>query len=299
MFEIMADSACDLTPAMAESLRVKIVPFYVSMDGTHYQKESHEVGVKDFYQYIIDHPKETPRTSLPSVEDYRSVFEQYAKAGKPLLCIPYTAKMSGSYGSACNARQLILEEYPEAQIVVHESAAATVTHAIVVQQACAMRDAGLSLEEAVVWLNGVIHTNQIFFTVGNLDYLIRGGRIGKATGKVANVLNIRPMIHFTEGEIFSGGIARGRNKSMEKCVEQLLDYLEERKADPDDYAMTVGYGYEEEEGKRLRMQIQTALRAKYPKSACEVDILQIGCTIAVHTGPYPLGVGVMRRWKAE
>ena len=162
-----------------------------------------------------------------------------------------------------------------------------------------MRDAGCSLTETLTWLAGTRPTNQIFFTVGNLDYLIKGGRIGKVTGLAANFLNVKPMIHFAEGEIFSGGMARGRLKSMEKAIEQLLGYLAERKADPDDYHIIAGYGYDAEEGRRFWMQLRAALRAKYPASACDAGLLQIGATIAVHTGPYPLGVGVMRKWKPK
>ena len=147
-------------------------------------------------------------------------------------------------------------------------------------------DAGCTLDEAVTWLEAEKSTNNIFFTVGNLDYLIKGGRIGKVTGRAANILGIKPMILFKEGEIFSGGVARGRQKSFEKALEQLMAYLAERNATPDDYCITVGYGYDEEEGKRLWMQTRAALRAKYPTSKCEVGLLQIGCTIAVHTGPY-------------
>ena len=135
--------------------------------------------------------------------------------------------------------------------------------------------------------------------MGNLDYLIKGGRIGKVTGRAANMLGIKPMILFKDGEIFSGGVARGRQKSFEKALEQLMAYLDSNNANPDDYCVTVGYGYDEEEGKRLWMQTRAALRAKYPAAQCEVGLLQIGCTIAVHTGPYALGMGVMRRWKKQ
>lgn len=297
MFEIITDSACDLTEEMLKALNVHVVPFYVSLNGRDYLKEGNELPVRQFYQYMVDHPEQTPRTSLPSLEDFSSAFEPYVKAGKEVLCLCFTGKMSGGVGSARNARELILDEYPDAKVYVRDTAAATVSQAIVVQQTCAMRDAGLTAEQALVWLEGVAPTNQIFFTVGNLDYLIRGGRIGKVAGHAANILGIKPMILFKEGEIFSSGVARGRLKSMERTIDQLLNYLTERNADPDDYAVTVGYGYDEEEGRRLWMQVRAALRAKYPASACEVGLLQIGCTIAVHTGPYPLGMGVMRRWK--
>ena len=160
-------------------------------------------------------------------------------------------------------------------------------------------DAGCTLDETVTWLEAEKATNQIFFTVGNLDYLIKGGRIGKVTGRAANMLGIKPMILFKDGEIFSGGVARGRQKSFEKALEQLMNYLDAHGGTPDDYRITVGYGYDEEEGKRLWMQTRAALRAKYPGAQCEVGLLQIGCTIAVHTGPYALGMGVMRRWKKQ
>ena len=299
MFDIITDSACDLTPETAATLNIEIIPFYVSLDGEHYRKEGKEIAVRDFYQFMVDNPSAYPKTSLPSLEDFETAFRAHAEAGRPVLCICFTSKMSGCVGSARNARELVLEDYPDAKIEVMDSTAATVTESEMVENAVAMRDAGCTLEEAVVWLSAERVTNQIFFTVGNLDYLIKGGRIGKVTGRAANILGIKPMILFKEGEIFSGGMARGRQKSFEKALEQLMAYLDSNNANPDDYCVTVGYGYDEEEGKRLWMQTRAALLARYPGSACEVELLQIGCTIAVHTGPYALGMGVMRRWKKQ
>ena len=299
MFDIITDSACDLTPETAARLNVEVIPFYVSLDGEHYRKEGTEIAVRDFYQFMVDNPSAYPKTSLPSLEDFETAFRAHVEAGRPVLCLCFTSKMSGCVGSARNARELVLEDYPDAKIEVMDTTAATVTESIVVENAVAMRDSGCTLEQTVDWLSAERATNQIFFTVGNLDYLIKGGRIGKVTGRAANILGIKPMILFKEGEIFSGGVARGRQKSFEKALEQLMAYLAERNATPDDYCITVGYGYDEEEGKRLWMQTRAALRAKYPTSKCEVGLLQIGCTIAVHTGPYALGMGVMRRWKKQ
>lgn len=299
MFDIITDSACDLTSETTQKLGVEVVPFYVSLDGERYRKEGKEIAVREFYQFMVDNPSAYPKTSLPSLEDFEQVFRAHAEAGRDVLCLCFTGKMSGCVGSARNARELVLEDYPDARIEVVDTAAATVTEAQTVQNAAAMRNAGCSLDETLVWLDGTRATNQIFFTVGNLDYLIKGGRIGKVTGRAANMLGIKPMILFKEGEIFSSGVARGRQKSFEKALEQLCAYLDSRNANPDDYRITIGYGYDEEEGRRLWMQTRAALRAKYPASECEVEMLQIGCTIAVHTGPYALGMGVMRRWKKQ
>ncbi len=297
MFDIITDSACDLTQEMIRQLGLTVVPFYVSTDGQTYLKEGEEIAVRDFYQFMVDHPNVMPKTSLPSLEDFERVFRAKAQEGRAVLCLCFTGKMSGGVGSARNAREMVLEDYPDAVIEVMDTGAATVSEGAMVENAAALRDAGCTLEETLTWLNGTRPTNQIFFTVGNLDYLIKGGRIGKVTGRAANLLNVKPMIHFADGEIFSGGMARGRQKSMEKAIEQLLGYLAERNADPDDYRIIVGYGYDADEGRRFWMQLRAALRAKYPASECDVELLQIGATIAVHTGPYALGVGVMRKWK--
>ena len=299
MFDIITDSACDLTPETAAKLNIEVIPFYVSLDGEHYRKEGKEIAVRDFYQFMVDNPTAYPKTSLPSLEDYETAFRAHAEAGRPVLCLCFTSKMSGCVGSARNARELVLEDFPAAKIEVLDTSAATVTESIMVENAVAMRDAGCSLEEAVVWLEAEKITNQIFFTVGNLDYLIKGGRIGKAAGRAANILGIKPMILFKEGEIFSAGVARGRQKSFEKALELLMGYLDSHNGTPDDYSITVGYGYDADEGKRLWMQTRAALRANYPACECEVGLLQIGCTIAVHTGPFALGMGVMRRWKKQ
>ena len=299
MFDIIADSACDFTPEMAQKMGVEIVPFYVSLDGEHYRKEGKEIAVRDFYQFMVDNPSAYPKTSLASIEDFEEVFRRQAELGRPTLCLCFTGKMSGCVGSARNARELVLEDYPDAKIEVLDSAAATVTEATMVENAVAIRDAGCTLDEAVTWLEAEKATNNIFFTVGNLDYLIKGGRIGKVSGRAANLLGIKPMILFKDGEIFSGGVARGRQKSFEKALDQLMNYLDANGGTPDDYRLIVGYGYDEEEGKRLWLQTRAALRAKYPAAACEVGLLQSGCTIAVHTGPYALGMGVMRRWKKQ
>ena len=108
------------------------------------------------------------------------------------------------------------------------------------------------------------------------------------TGLAANFLNVKPMIHFAGGEIFSGGMARGRQKSMEKAIEQLLGYLAERKADPTTTASSPGTATMPTRAAASGMQLRAALRARYPASECDAGLLQIGATIRASTpGPTP------------
>ena len=81
MFDIITDSACDLTPETAAKLNIEIVPFYVSLDGEHYRKEGKEIAVRDFYQFMVDNPSAYPKTSLPSLEDFETAFRAHSALG--------------------------------------------------------------------------------------------------------------------------------------------------------------------------------------------------------------------------
>ena len=103
-------------------------------------------------------------------------------------------------------------------------------------------------------------TARIFFTVGDLDYLQHGGRIGKLAGLAGSVLNLKPLITLEGGSIDSSGIARSRKKSMAKTIELLKSYFKENKENPVDYEYAVGYGYDMQEGIQYKKQVDEALK---------------------------------------
>ena len=159
-----------------------------------------------------------------------------------------------------------------------------------------MYEARLPYEKVVEALEAIKGTGRIFFTVGNIDYLKHGGRIGKLAGIAGSMLGIRPLITLKEGEIFPSGLARSRKKSLEKVYDLLWQYLQEIHAVPGAYSICVGYGYDIEEGEAFRKGAVEFLNAKgYAVTDAEIDKYQIGATISVHTGPYPLGFGVIRK----
>ncbi len=292
-FQIITDGSCDLPPELAREKKIRVVPFYVSFDGEHYQKEVEEIGVREFYQKMIDHPDVYPKSSLPSVFDYEAVFAEYAARGIPMLVICITTKFSGSMQSALSARELILEKYPDADIRVMDATVNTVLQGQLVLEAAAMQARGAGLAEVAARIDEIKGTARIFFTVGNMEYLKAGGRIGKVAGVAGSVLGIRPVITLKEGEIFPSGIARSRKKTMEKTIDLLLQYLKENGGPVEKYSIAVGYGYDYEEAEAYRDMVLLALEENY--GAAFVPIYQIGATIGVHTGPLPLGLGILER----
>ena len=293
-FHIISDGSCDLPVELAEKKNVTVVPFYVSFDDEHYLKENVEIGIRDFYQQMVDRKGVYPKSSLPSAQDYEEAFRPYAEAGVPVICICITTKFSGSMQSAVNAREALREEYPNAEITVIDSSVDTVLQGLYVLEAVELRDAGVSYRDAAARLEEIKSTGRIFFTVGNMEYLKHGGRIGKVSALAGSVLDIRPVITLKKGEIFPSGIGRGRKRSTAKATDLLLDYLKKSRLGADCYSITIGYGYDVEEGKVYRDSVVEALRAA-GHEVKEIPTYQIGATIGVHTGPYPLGIGVIEK----
>lgn len=295
-FQIISDSSCDLTPAFAEEHNVKIVPFYVSFDKETYYKEGTELPIRDLYQKMADDPELFPKTSLPSIEDYISTFEPFVKEGIPVICTCISSKFSGSFNAATNAKSIILDDYPDAKIAVIDSQLVTVLQGLFVMEAIRMRDHGLTFEETVEHLERIKSTGRIFFTTADISYLKTGGRIGKLMSVANNALKIKPLILFKEGELFPVGVTRNRKKSLSKVIEQAKKYLTDMDDKIEDYMIVSGYGYDQEEGLAY---LNTVLEEmKTITSIDSIETFQIGATIGVHTGPHPIGIGILKRYDA-
>lgn len=289
-YKIISDGSCDLSLAEVKSLDIEVAPFYVELGDKVYLKENVDISVSDFYTKMLENPGVFPKSSLPSIEDYYKIFKKYASLGQDIICLCITRKFSGSFNSAMGAKDLILEEYPKVKITVVDTIVNTVLQGLVVKEACRLQNQGASYEEVIAAIENHKETGRIFFTVKDLSYLQHGGRIGKVASIIGNILKISPLITLKEGEIFSGGIAISRNRAILKVKDHLLSYLEEVKATPATYRLAVGYGCDKEEGEKFLQTLKRFL------PDYDIDLAQIGATIAVHTGPYPLGVGVIKKF---
>ena len=295
--QIITDGSCDLPKELTKEKDIKVVPFYVSFDGEIYLKEMEELDIREFYQKMVDHPNVFPKTSMPSVDDYYQVFEPLAKEGVPMICICITTKFSGSMQSATTARDMILEQYPDARINVIDATVNTVLQGLYVLEACRLRDLGWEYDRLVKRILEIRESGRIFFTIGSIDYLKHGGRIGKLAGIAGSALKIKPLNTLKAGEIFNSGISRNREKSMLKVIDMLKEYLDEVHAKPGEYSFAVGFGYDYEEACRFKEKLRDLVKERL--GIDEITIYQIGATIGVHTGPYPIGVGIIHRADVE
>ena len=293
-FAIVCDSAADLPRAYAEELGVTVVPFYVSLDGETYRKEGEGISVLEFYQTMADQGDCFPKTSMPAIQDYMDAFLPFAQAGLPVLCICLTEKFSGSLQSAMNARLALLEDYPDARIHVMDSQLVTALEGLFVAEACRLRDLDLELEQAVALLEPIRSTGRIFFTTKDLKYLEHGGRLTRAKSIAGTMLNLKPVLTFFNGELGPVEVCRGRKKSLEKVVSNFFAYLEEQKLDLKGYLFGTGLGLDVPE----YAGFLKLLEQRFAETGIRPDEwirVQIGATIGVHTGPYPAGLGLLKK----
>lgn len=297
-YKIITDGSCDLPVEYWKEKDITVVPFYVSFDSENYYKEIKEIKIRDFYDKMVADSKTFPKSSMPSVADYVDVFTPIVEEGKAIVCICITTKFSGSYQSAMNAKEMVLEDHPDAKITIINSTINTVLQGIYVLEAVKMRDAGVSYEDLIAELEAIKGTGRIFFTVGDLEYLRHGGRIGKLSGIAGSILGIKPLITLMDGEIHSSGIVRGRKKSLDGVLELLSKYIEENGGNISDFSICIGYGYDIEEGIAFQKRAVEYLTGKgYSVTEADIPRYQIGATISVHTGPYPLGFGIIKKNK--
>lgn len=293
-FGIVSDSSCDLPEEFTGKEGVTVVPFYVSFDGEKYYREGTDISILDFYRKMAEQDGCYPKTSMPSIQDYQEAFLPFVRKGCPVLCICLTQKFSGSMQAALNAKQELEEEYEGAQIEVIDSELVTALQGVFVKEAVKLRNSGLSLEEALELLLPIRKTGHIFFTTKDLKYLEHGGRIGKAASIAGSVLNIKPLIQYYDGELASPEICRGRKKSLQRILDMLFAYVEKEKICLDEYHLVTAAGLWTEDYETFKEQLRTELD-KRGTGIGEWEQMQIGATIGVHTGPYPMGVGLLKK----
>ena len=295
-FKIISDSCCDLPRSYCEENEIGIVPLYVAFQDGEYKRDFFDFTYHEFYQRMMDHPGDFPKTSLPGVEDYMKIFRPFAEAGREVLCLCMTTTMSGSYNSAKVAVDELLDDYPDARIRVVDTKALTVFQGQLVREAVRMRDRGKGLEETAEIIERIKGDGAAFFTIGDLSYLNKGGRIGGLVKLAAVSLGLKPVILFQEGNISLGTITRSRKKSLTELARQAAAFLKKKAQDLDGYYLQVGYGLSLEDGEEVRKAFREALEANGFRNVPEPELVQIGTMVGAHNGPYLMGIAFLKKY---
>ncbi|NLK20536.1 MAG: DegV family protein [Epulopiscium sp.] len=286
-FAIISDSSCDLPDSLINEYNIELIPFYTSFDQNAYYKERVELTFKDFY-HTLRNQNVFPKTSLPSVDDYMKTFTSYIKENKGVICFCLTSKFSGSYQAAINAKNILLEEFPDAKIEVINSIQATAGQGLVVLQAAKMQKDGYTMEDTIEKIEILKETARITFFVDTLEYLEKGGRIGKVGALIGGVLNFKPLIVVKDGELNPYGKIRGRKKALKKIIEMAEEII---KDDFSNYDFCIAHGDCIDEAHNLKEMLEEEFGI-----ILELPYFEIGTTIGTNTGPDALGICFIKKY---
>ena len=274
-FVIMTDSCCDLTAQLAEELEVKVLPLSVLVGEETFRNylDGREIGFREFYDRIREGAM--PTTSAVSVGDFEDAMRSILADGKDVLYIGFSSGLSTTYQSAVIAANGLKEEYPDANIYVVDSAAASLGQGLLVYLCAQQKKAGKSAEEVCAYAEDTKLKVCHWFTVDDLNHLKRGGRVSAATALVGTMLSIKPVLHVdNEGHLISVSKARGRKASLMALVDQMEKTMLEAK----DQTVFISHGDCEDDAKIVAAEIKK-------RFDIEVRLINyVGPVIGAHTG---------------
>jgi len=274
---IFADSACDLPKAYYETNPVTLIPLRVHIDEKEYQDV---LTIDSTEVYAEIRQGKQPKTSQASPEQFITLFEELAKSGEEGLYIAFSSELSGTHNTAVMIRDQVKEDYPELKLTILDSKCASLGYGLLVKEAARLKNAGESCERIIEIVRTKAQHMEHLFTVEDLDYMARGGRVSKASAVIGGLLNIKPLLHVEGGKLVPIEKLRGRKKVMKRMIE----LMEERGERLNEQTIAICHGDDEEAAREMQAMIQEAFQPK------QIDIQLIGSVIGAHVGPGTLGV---------
>ena len=218
-FKIITDNCCDMEPAMYEKLGVTVINLSMLYKGQVHQ-DMDEAFIKAFYNGMRN--GEAATTSAVNPDGWAQVIEPALQAGQDALVLAFSSGLSTTYQSAVIAATDLAEKYPERKIRVVDTLCASLGQGLFLWYACKKRDEGYDLDALADYCEKLCPHLCHWFTVDNLMFLKRGGRISAATAVLGTMLQIKPVLHMDdEGKLINMSKARGRKASIEAIAKKL------------------------------------------------------------------------------
>lgn len=275
-FIIVTDSTSDLPDSYFIEHNVKCMYLSCIMDNITYGKEK-KLDIKDFYKKV--RTGSLPTTSQINPAEAKADLLEFSKESKNILYIAFSSGLSGTYQSGVVAAEEIKEEYPDINLVVIDSLAASLGEGLLVHKAVMLRDQGKSFEEVCQYVKDHVLNIGHVFTVDDLFHLYRGGRVSKATAILGSMINIKPLLHVdNEGHLINIGKARGRKKSLISLVDLMEATVGSYKSKDKNDIIFISHSDCQEDAKFVADEIKN----RFGYDSYLIDF--IGPVIGSHTG---------------
>lgn len=272
--KIITDSCSDLPQDIIDKYDIRLLNIPVNIKNKLYYDRC-DLKPQDFYQLLTE-KKEMPKTSRITPEKFKEVYQQYLDEYDQILVISFSSELSGILESAVVAKR----ECESDRITVIDSKAASVGQGLLVYQAAKMLAEAKELKEVVAEITDTAARLEHVFAVGDLEMLKRGGRISRTKAAVANVLNIKPILHIQDGKILPYDKIRGKKR----MINYLVDEVAKKAEKPEDQILALTYSQDKKPALKLKEKIENKFSPR------EILISEIGAAVGSHAGPGTLAV---------
>ncbi len=283
-------STADLNQSYYDKNQVPFACFQFFVDDVMYEDNiGKSMDFATFYQKMRDGAM--TRTSQVNAESYVEMLRPYLEQGKDVIHITLSSGISGTYNSACIAQDMLSEEFPDRTVYVIDSLTGSVGYGLLVDTALAKQREGMDIHTLNQWLLDNRLKLKLWLMVSDLTYLVRGGRVSKASGAIGNLLNICPLIEFdTEGKLN----VREKVRTKKKALKTQLERMKANASGGTEYNGRCFISHSDclEDAKTLAAMVEEA----FPNLDGPVEISNIGTVIGSHTGP---GAVVLTYWSDD
>lgn len=283
--KIITDSAADLPKEIIEQYKIDVIPLRVYSEDEKEYFDGETLDSKTLFNEMRN--GKVFKTSLPSYEHIYNTFIKYAKENTTCIYIAFSSELSGTYQSTTMVKNEIGEEYPNVDLEIFDTKSASIGQGLIAVNAAKLALSGATKDEIIHSIENSIQTIEHIFTVDDLQYLVRGGRLSKVAGLVGNLLNIKPILHVEEGKLVPLEKVRG----SKKVVKRMLEIMESRGTNLSNQIIGISHGDDLNKAIEIRNAMTEAFGCK------EFVINSIGSAIGAHAGPGTLAIFFMNENK--
>lgn len=279
--QLIVDTGCDLPQQIIDGYDIKVLPLVVHVDGKEfYDKET----IQPTKLYTMMRDGAAPKTSQVPPDRMKSLFQSIAEANVPAIYLSFSSELSGTYQTACLMRDQLLEDGVELDLTIIDTKSASLGQGLIAYYvAQAIQENKYTKDELVTYSSSLIDKIQHIFTVDDLEYLVRGGRVSKTAGFVGGLLKVKPILHMDEGKLFPLEKVRG----SKKVLSRLIELIDARGKGFTNQTIAISHADNLSRANELKELIESKYEVK------NVMINSIGCAIGAHSGPGTLAVFFM------
>ncbi|WP_335870025.1 DegV family protein [Bacillus sp. 2205SS5-2] len=275
--KILADSACDLPYTFFEKEYTELIPLRVHIDQNEYEDL---ISIQPEQVYDAIRNGKLPKTSQASPLTLEKIFISIAENNETGIYVAFSSELSGTFGTALMVKEQVKEQYPQLDLTIIDSKCASLGYGLVVKNATEQVEKGGTKEEVLSQIHQQIHHMEHLFTVEDLEYMARGGRVSKASAFIGGLLNIKPLLHVEEGKLVPIEKLRGRKK----LIQRILFLMDERGDSLEDQTIGISHG----DDLALAQEMQQLIQEKF--GTTDFYIHTIGSAVGAHAGPGTLAI---------